>query len=205
MGKKLFLAALALLICCVATGAATGWLLLTVQREPAADQRLSSILIDCQTYSTLETAAEKASYIVYGTMGEQSHPYHYVYYRQSGSVIEEYYWEREITVLRLLKGDPDVPPIYRERHGETREMDYRVDNADPAETGKTYVIFLSRVGTFITPSTLIPVENGMVSPSRGMLPAHLRDLEECPSLPVEEYLDAVQAYLEEAGLENTGE
>lgn len=205
MGKKLFLAALALLICCVATGAATGWLLLTVQREPAADQRLSSILIDCQTYSTLETAAEKASYIVYGTMGEQSHPYHYVYYRQSGSVIEDYYWEREIKVLRLLKGDPDVPPIYRERHGETREMDYSIMNVTPAETGKSYVVFLSRAGTFITPITLIPVEDGMVSPVPDMLPVPLRQSEERLTLPVEEYLDAVQAYLEEAGLADTGE
>ena len=44
-------------------------------------------------------------------------------------------------------------------------------------------------------STLILVEDGRVSPVRDMLPEHLQDLEEPPSLPLEEYLEAIQAYL----------
>lgn len=197
MGKKLFLAALALLVCCTVTGAATGFLLFRQLQEPEAEQKLSSVAHVEWLYPTLETAADRASYIVYGTMGEQSHPYHYIHLREISSY-DEYYWEREITVLRLLKGDPDTTPIYRERHGSTREMDFSILNATPAETGKAYVIFLNHVGLSITPISLIPVEDGMVSPSPDMLPPHLRQSEERLTLPVEEYLDLIQAYLEEA-------
>ena len=54
---------------------------------------------------------------------------------------------------------------------------------------------MSKGGHLLSPDTLILVEDGRVSPVRDMLPEHLPDLEEPPSLPLEEYLEAIQAYL----------
>ena len=54
---------------------------------------------------------------------------------------------------------------------------------------------MSKGGHLLSPDTLILVEDGRVSPVRDMLPEHLQDLEEPPSLPLEESLEAIQAYL----------
>lgn len=63
------------------------------------------------------------------------------------------------------------------------------------EPGKEYILFLNEIGAILSPALLLPVENGEVQTSGGLVPDSAKDSNgKAPdTMTVEAYLDAVEA------------
>ena len=63
----------------------------------------------------------------------------------------------------VVKGNTDEKNItYLEFGGETKDAIYIWKGVEPVDIGDEYIFFLNPYGAFLSPLTLLPVENGTV-------------------------------------------
>ena len=85
--------------------------------------------------------------------------------------------------------------IYQEQGGETDTQIFITEGLEEVEPGKEYILFLNEIGAILSPAALLPVENGEVKTSSGLVPDSAKDSDEkAPdTMTVEAYLEAVEA------------
>ena len=164
---------------------------------PVEEKRHHMLAVDWVSYH-LDTATEAAPMIVLGTIGPFGKTIFYEDFDDPGD--GDCYRPAKIRVIQMIKGNPYAKAVpYLEWGGETDSVVVTVMYTKPTLEGRTYLMFLSRRGTSLTPfGRLLVDENGMVSPidnmrmdSSGAYPFD----PEAP-IPVEDYIAAVRQYLD---------
>jgi len=150
----------------------------------------------CWPYYDLESAAAEADTIVYGEVKSKGDTKSHEIGRSShtGKVFLEYYREVEVRVITTVKGDPAAPSvIYIEPGGETADTIYKISGVEEVEEGETYLFFLNGRGSFLSPATLLKVEDGLVTPSPDMSPEG--EGQTPHAIPLDGYLEIVKGLL----------
>ena len=80
-----------------------------------------------------------------------------------GSGIRELYKEITVEVIEGIKGgDEETDSItFIQSGGEVEDYIYVVSGIVPVEMGEEYIFFINEKGSSLSPSTLIPVEDGI--------------------------------------------
>ncbi len=148
----------------------------------------------------IDSASEAATTIVYGTLGAKGELKWDEKVLSNGKPLERYR-EAEIQVIQMIKGDMDAKTVhYWELSSEeTEDTIYVYDGAISLEEGKDYLFFLNENGAYLSPATVMEVdENGVVIPPWSMKIESELQARSDESLPVslEDYLAEVQKNLE---------
>ena len=139
---------------------------------------------------TFQSAVDRAVTIVYGTKSRDIslNP-------EKPTLL--YYRDVPMEVKELPKGEKgsDGTVIYQEQGGETDTQIFITEGLEEVEPGKEYILFLNEIGAVLSPALLLPVENGEVKTSGGLVPDSAKDSNgKAPdTMTVEAYLDAVEA------------
>lgn len=147
------------------------------------------------------SAVDEAVTIVYGSVGDKSDIKAHQLGEWLGEPYYEYYREVSIEVIDLLKGNiEDTTVTYLEFVEENGEPKHLLDGIELVERNDEYIFFLNQYGAPLSPSTMLPVENGTVLTQGGIVPtSEINAL--ASDISVETYLGAIEAALE-AALEN---
>lgn len=183
-------AALLFLAACIAAGTAVGVLV----GRSVHEKTFYTVETEWPE-ETLELAAKRAAAIFVGKVISKGDSQCYLHLASGQKPYDICYHGVQVEVLQVLKGEPGDPASYRELGGETPSAVYDFIHLPVVSPGETYLFFLNNKGFFLSPDTLLPVENDTVTPAHDMLPDHLLSSEEPVSLPLEDYLDALRACL----------
>lgn len=150
----------------------------------------------------IDSASEAATTIVYGTLGPKGEVKRNEVTLSSGTVkVAERYREAEIQVIQMIKGDMDAGtvPYWEYSNEETEDKIYVYNDMVFLEEGKDYLFFLNENGAYLSPATVMEVdENGVVIPAWSMKIESEMQARSNESLPVslDEYIAEVQQHLE---------
>ena len=170
------------------------------QKIPTEEKHIHTIYPIWVSYN-IDSAAEEATTIVYGTLGSKSEiKWNEKALSKSGKPLERYR-EADIQVIQMIKGDMDAETVrYWELSSEeTEDTIYVYDGAISLEEGKDYLFFLNENGAYLSPATVMEVdENGVVIPPWSMKIESEMQARSDESLPVslDEYIAEVQQNLE---------
>ena len=170
------------------------------QGIPTEEKHIHTIYPIWVSYN-IDSAAEEATTIVYGTLGTKGEvKWNEKTLSKSGKPLERYR-EADIQVIQMIKGDMDAETVhYWELSGEeTDDAIYVYDDAICLEEGKSYLFFLNENGAYLSPATVMEVdENGVVIPPWSMKIESELQARSDESLPVslEDYLAEVQKNLD---------
>lgn len=132
---------------------------------------------------TFETAAERATTIVYGEVVKKG--------RMQGGSPSEYQTDVTVDVIEWVKGDAKSGQIiFLEMGGETKTQIYRFEGVTPVQIGERYVFFLNEYGAFLSPRTLVSVTDGEISTHGALLPE--TEAFTTDTIPVHDYLEAIR-------------
>lgn len=148
-------------------------------------------------FYTFDSAIEQATTIAYGKVVKKSKTKIYQTTTSSGYVDKEYYKQVSIEVIDILKGNTDEKNItYLEFGGETNDAIYIWEGVEPVDIGDEYIFFLNPYGAFLSPLTMLPVENGTVLTKGKVAPeAQENQGEKTSDISVETYLEAIKSKL----------
>ena len=199
--NKLFLALSSLLL--LSTGLCTGYFLGLSTKDKELEiplEKASHTLHYCWIRFYMDTAAQEAATIVYGTVGAPGKTQVHTYFNSGGSVSNRYYCLTEIQDNEILKGDPDAKTVtYLNPEGETDKIIYQIYGGAKVAEGQSCLFFLNEHGHYLTPATVIKVsEEGTVSPYWDMLmdSSETYLFPEDTPIPIEDYIAAVRQYLD---------
>ena len=169
------------------------------QKIPTEEKRITTIYPIWVWYD-IDSASEAATTIVYGTLGPKGELKWNMGTSSKGNPTERYR-EAEIQVIQMIKGDMDAETVhYWELSSEeTEDRIYVYDGAIALEEGKDYLFFLNKNGAYLSPATVMEVdENGVVIPPWDMKIESELQARSDESLPVslEDYLAEVQKNLD---------
>ncbi len=119
----------------------------------------------CWPAYTFNTAVEEASTIIHGKVVDVSDTLvNVIGTAGNGSVLRECYKEITVEVIEGIKGvDEETASItFIQSGGETEDYIYVVTGIVPVEMGEEYIFFMNKKGSSLSPSTLIPIEDGIV-------------------------------------------
>lgn len=182
--------ALVFLVACVAAGTAVGVLI----GRGVQEKTFYTVETDWSE-QTLDLASRRAMTIFLGKVVSKGGSQCYLHLAFGQEPYHICYHGVQVEVIEVFKGEPEDTVLYRELGGETPAAVYDFVGLPVVSPGETYLFFLDSQGFFLSPDTLIPVEDGMITPAHDMLPDHLLPSEEAISLPLEEYLNALRACL----------
>ena len=195
--KKIGLLVLALLLLSTVVA-----VVLTIQTKPSIPSSEKKIHTGYASwpYHDLESATADAETIVCGKVISKGETKSHEIARSaaSGRVFLVYYREVEVEVTQMVKGDQTAKTItYLEPGGETEDTIYMTSGVEPIIEGETYLFFLNEHGAFLSPATLMEVEDGTISPVPDMLPENeLQVLSDEPvTVSLDDYLALVDALL----------
>ena len=146
---------------------------------------------------TFDSAIEQATTIAYGKVVKKSKTKSHQTTTSSGNVHTEYYKEVSIKVIDVLKGDVNDKTItYLEFGGETKDAVYIWEGVEPVDIGDEYIFFLNPYGAFLSPMTLLAVDDGTVLTKGKIAPdAQENQGEKISDISVETYLEAIKSKL----------
>lgn len=146
---------------------------------------------------SFESAVNQATTIVYGKVVDKSDTKIHQTTSSSGNIYTECYKEVSIEVIDILKGNMDDNTVtYLEWGGETEDAIYIFSGMTPVEINDEYIFFLNMYGAFLSPMTLLPVENGTVLTKGKIAPDSQTNQETRTSdISVETYLEAIKSGL----------
>lgn len=127
----------------------------------------------CWPAYTFETAVEEASTIIHGKVVDISDTLvHVIGTAGNGSVLRECYKEITVEVIEGIKGidDETASITFIQSGGETEDYVYVVTGIVPVEMGEEYLFFINEKGSSLSPSTLIPVEDGIAQTTGKIAP-----------------------------------
>lgn len=127
----------------------------------------------CWPAYTFETAVEEASTIIHGKVVDISNTLvHVIGTAGNGSVLRECYKEITVEVIEGIKGidDETASITFIQSGGETEDYVYVVTGIVPVEMGEEYLFFVNEKGSSLSPSTLIPVEDGIAQTTGKIAP-----------------------------------
>ena len=182
--------ALLFLVACVAAGTAVGVLI----GRGVQEKTFYTVETDWSE-QIFERSAKYAKTIFLGKVVSKGDSQCYLHLAYGQEPYHICYHGVQVEVIEVLKGEPEDTVLYRELGGETPTAVYDFVGLPVVSPGETYLFFLNSQGFFLSPDTLILVEDGMVTPTHYMLPPAQRQLEKPLSLPLEEYLNALRACL----------
>ena len=172
-------------------------LLVTVLAGCSAKEKETVIGSGMWPEYTFQSAVDRAVTIVYGTAGEKSETKSRDISLNPEKPTLLYYRDVPMEVKELPKGEKgsDGTVIYQEQGGETDTQIFITEGLEEVEPGKEYILFLNEIGAVLSPALLLPVENGEVKTSGGLVPDSAKDSNgKAPdTMTVEAYLDAVEA------------
>ena len=150
-----------------------------------------------RTYS-LEEATETAATIVYGKVVDKSDMLLRKVPLSDGTFWDDYYTEVYVEVSEVIKGDVTGSTFtYIEQGGETEDTIYVLDGVDPVVIGEEYVFFVNQHGAMLSPVTVLPVTDGVVSITGGYLvPTNANVDESVNKMDVADYISAIKEQLE---------
>ncbi|MBR2036804.1 MAG: hypothetical protein IKA09_03660 [Lachnospiraceae bacterium] len=148
-------------------------------------------------FYTFNSAIEQATTIAYGKVVKKSKTKSHQTTTSSGNVHTEYYKEVSIKVIDVLKGDVNDKTItYLEFGGETKDAIYIWKGVVPVDIGDEYIFFLNPYGAFLSPMTLLAVDDGTVLTKGKIAPdAQENQGEKISDISVETYLEAIKSKL----------
>ena len=195
-----------LFICCVflllSAGVFTTIHFVQTSQEISTERKLIHPISPIWIGYDIDSASEAATTIVYGTLGPKGEVKRNEMTLSNGELyVLERYREAEIQVIQMIKGDMDAETVhYWELSGEeTDDAIYVYDDAICLEEGKSYLFFLNENGAYLSPATVMEVdENGVVIPPWDMKIESELQARSDESLPVslEDYLAEVQQNLD---------
>ena len=146
---------------------------------------------------TFDSAIEQATTIAYGKVVKKNKTKSHQTTTSSGNVHTEYYKEVSIKVIDVLKGDvKDKTVTYLEFGGETKDAVYIWEGVEPVDIGDEYIFFLNPYGAFLSPMTLLAVDDGTVLTKGKIAPdAQENQGEKISDISVETYLEAIKSKL----------
>lgn len=150
----------------------------------------------------IDSAADEATTIVYGTLGPKGEVKRTESTDGSGKlIILEHYREAEIQVIQMIKGNMDAKTVlYWELSSDVIEgAHYSYESTKFLEEGKNYLFFLNKNGAYLSPATVMEVdENGIVIPYWDMRIENEAQALSDESLPVslDDYIAEIQKYLD---------
>ena len=171
-------------------------------REIPKEEKIVSHISPIWIGYDINSASEAATTIVYGTLGPKGEVKRNEVALSSGTVkVAERYREAEIQVIQMIKGDMDAEtvPYWEYSNEETEDKIYVYSDMVFLEEGKEYLFFLNENGAYLSPATVMEVdENGVVIPPWSMKIESELQARSDESLPVslEDYLAEVQKNLE---------
>ena len=171
-------------------------------REIPTEEKIVSHISPIWIGYDIDSASEAATTIVYGTLGPKGEVKRNEMTLSNGELyVLERYREAEIQVIQMIKGDMDAETVhYWELSGEeTDDAIYVYDDAICLEEGKSYLFFLNENGAYLSPATVMEVdENGVLIPPWSMKIESEMQARSDESLPVslEDYLAEVQKNLD---------
>ena len=127
----------------------------------------------CWPAYTFETAVEEASTIIHGKVVDISNTLvHVIGTAGNGSILRECYKEITVEVIEGIKGidDETASITFIQSGGETEDYVYVVTGIVPVEMGEEYLFFINEKGSSLSPSTLIPVEDGIAQTAGKIAP-----------------------------------
>lgn len=150
-----------------------------------------------RTYS-LEEATETAATIVYGKVVDKSDMLLRKVPLSDGTFWDDYYTEVYVEVSEVIKGDVTGSTFtYREQGGETEDTIYVMDSVDPVVVGQEYVFFVNQYGAMLSPVTVLPVTDGVISITGGYLvPVNANVDKTVNEMDVADYISAIKEKLE---------
>ena len=195
-----------LFICCVflllSAGVFTTIHFVQTSQEISTERKLIHPISPIWIGYDIDSASEAATTIVYGTLGPKGEVKRNEMTLSNGELyVLERYREAEIQVIQMIKGDMDAETVhYWELSGEeTDDAIYVYDDAICLEEGKSYLFFLNENGAYLSPATVMEVdENGVIVPPWDMKIESAAQARSNHSLPVplEDYLAEVQQNLD---------
>ena len=146
---------------------------------------------------SFESAVDQATTIVYGKVVDKSNTKIHQTTSSSGNIYTECYKEVSIEVIDILKGNMDGNTVtYLEWGGETEDTIYIFAGMTPVEINDEYIFFLNQYGAFLSPMTLLPVEDGTVLTKGKIAPDSQTNQEtRTIDISVETYLEAIKSGL----------
>jgi hypothetical protein len=195
-----------LFICCVflllSAGVFTTIHFVQTSQEISTERKLIHPISPIWIGYDIDSASEAATTIVYGTLGPKGEVKRNEMTLSNGELyVLERYREAEIQVIQMIKGDMDAETVhYWELSGEeTDDAIYVYDDAICLEEGKSYLFFLNENGAYLSPATVMEVdEDGVIVPPWDMKIESAAQARSNHSLPVslEDYLAEVQQNLD---------
>ena len=195
-----------LFICCVflllSAGVFTTIHFVQTSQEISTERKLIHPISPIWIGYDIDSASEAATTIVYGTLGPKGEVKRNEMTLSNGELyVLERYREAEIQVIQMIKGDMDAEtvPYWELSSEETEDTIYVYDGAISLEEGKEYLFFLNENGAYLSPATVMEVdENGVVIPPWSMKIESELQARSDESLPVslEDYLAEVQKNLD---------
>ncbi len=163
-------------------------------------QELQTVVMGSATWRTysLEEATETAATIVYGKVADKSDMLLHKVPLSNGKIWDDYYTEVYVEVSEVIKGDVTGSTFtYIEQGGETEDTIYVVDGVDPVVIGEEYVFFVNQAGAMLSPVTVLPVTDGVVSITGGYLvPTNANAREAAGEIGVADFISAIKEQLE---------
>ncbi len=144
-----------------------------------------------------ETAIENAVTIVYGTVTGKSDTLVHEASTSDGGIYNEYYKEVYVDVKQLIKGSVNGTTFtYLEQGGETDDVIYTLEGVNPVSIGEEYVFFVNQYGAMLSPITVLPVSEGIVSTEGKIAPISENNRAATTEIRVEDYISAIKEQLE---------
>ena len=119
-------------------------------------------------------------------------------YKSDGSISDyDYYHEVTVEVLENIKGcENQNTIIYKEPGGETEDFIYIMNGVEPLDVDGEYIFFLYDNNTFLNPSTVIAVSDGMVKPSSELVPEVFGNTRSYNGISVDAYIEVIRSELD---------
>ena len=119
-------------------------------------------------------------------------------YKSDGSISDyDYYHEVTVEVLENIKGcENQNTIIYKEPGGETEDFIYIMNGVEPLDVEGEYIFFLYDNNTFLNPSTVIAVSDGMVKPSSELVPEVFGNTRSYNGISVDAYIEVIRSELD---------
>ena len=156
------------------------------ESQPAGKQIVEGHAV-WQKYD-LDAATNDAASIVHGRVVEKSETFINEY--------DEPYRNVTIEVINTLKGtDSSEMFTYVEMGGETDTHIYKTEGFEDVKADEEYILFLNKHGAILSPSTRLPVNNGVVSAENEMLPEGQSRNANATTMDINEYVESIKNQL----------